>query len=38
MLATRPSDPNSCEIASLSGPPEWASADGLNFINAGLGR
>ena len=31
-------DPNGCEIASLSGPAEWASADGLTLINAALGR
>ena len=31
-------DPNGCEIASLSGPAEWASADGLKLINAALGR
>jgi thiol-disulfide isomerase/thioredoxin len=31
-------DPNGCEIASLSGPAEWASADGLKLITAALGR
>jgi thiol-disulfide isomerase/thioredoxin len=31
-------DPNGCEIASLSGPAEWASADGLKLINAALGQ
>ena len=31
-------DPNGCEIASLSGPAEWASDDGLKFVNAALGR
>jgi thiol-disulfide isomerase/thioredoxin len=31
-------DPNGCEIASLSGPAEWASADGLKLINAALQR
>jgi hypothetical protein len=29
-------DPNGCEIASLSGPAEWASADGLKLLNAAL--
>jgi thiol-disulfide isomerase/thioredoxin len=31
-------DPNGCEIASLAGPAEWASADGLNLVSAALGR
>jgi thiol-disulfide isomerase/thioredoxin len=31
-------DPNGCEIASLSGPAEWASADGLKLIDAALQR
>jgi thiol-disulfide isomerase/thioredoxin len=31
-------DPNGCEIASLSGPAEWASADGLKLIDAVLRR
>ena len=31
-------DPNGCEIASLSGPAEWASADGLKLIDAVLQR
>jgi thiol-disulfide isomerase/thioredoxin len=31
-------DPNGCEIASLSGAAEWASADGLKLIDAALGR
>jgi thiol-disulfide isomerase/thioredoxin len=31
-------DPNGCEIASLSGPAEWASADGLKLVSAALGR
>ena len=29
-------DPNGCEIASLSGPAEWASADGVKLISAAL--
>jgi thiol-disulfide isomerase/thioredoxin len=31
-------DPNGCEIASLAGPAEWASDDGLKFVSAALGR
>jgi thiol-disulfide isomerase/thioredoxin len=31
-------DPNGCEIASLSGPAEWASVDGLKLIDAVLQR
>src|SRR5271169_1073476 len=31
-------DPNGCEIASLSGPAEWASPDGLKLVSAALGR
>jgi hypothetical protein len=31
-------DPNGCEIASLSGPAEWASADGMRLITAALQR
>jgi thiol-disulfide isomerase/thioredoxin len=31
-------DPNGCEIASLSGPAEWASADGLKLVSAVLQR
>jgi hypothetical protein len=31
-------DPSGCEIASLSGPAEWASEDGLKLISAALGR
>jgi thiol-disulfide isomerase/thioredoxin len=31
-------DPNGCEIASLSGPAEWASADGVKLVSAALGR
>jgi thiol-disulfide isomerase/thioredoxin len=31
-------DPNGCEIASLAGPAEWASADGVKLISAALGR
>jgi thiol-disulfide isomerase/thioredoxin len=31
-------DPNGCEIASLSGPAEWASDDGVKLIGAALGR
>ena len=31
-------DPNGCEIASLAGPAEWASPDGLAFVGAALGR
>jgi thiol-disulfide isomerase/thioredoxin len=31
-------DPNGCEIASLSGPAEWASDDGVKLVSASLGR
>jgi hypothetical protein len=31
-------DPAGCEIASLSGPAEWASPDGLKLVSAALGR
>jgi hypothetical protein len=31
-------DPSGCEIASLSGPAEWASEDGLKLVSAALGR
>jgi thiol-disulfide isomerase/thioredoxin len=31
-------DPNGCEIASLSGPAEWASPDGVKLITAALRR
>lgn len=31
-------DPNGCEIASLSGPAEWASNDGVKLVSAALGR
>ena len=31
-------DPNGCEIASLAGPAEWASDDGIKLVNAALGR
>ena len=31
-------DPAGCEIASLAGPAEWASADGLALVGAALGR
>jgi thiol-disulfide isomerase/thioredoxin len=31
-------DPNGCEIASLSGPAEWASPDGVKLIAAALRR
>jgi hypothetical protein len=31
-------DPNGCELASLSGPAEWASDDGLKLVSAALGR
>jgi thiol-disulfide isomerase/thioredoxin len=31
-------DPNGCEIASLAGPAEWASDDGLKLVSAALGR
>ena len=31
-------DPNGCEIASLAGPAEWASDDGINLVNAALRR
>jgi hypothetical protein len=29
-------DPNGCEIASLSGPAEWASDDGVALVSAAL--
>jgi thiol-disulfide isomerase/thioredoxin len=31
-------DPNGCEIASLAGPAEWASADAVKLVTAALGR
>jgi thiol-disulfide isomerase/thioredoxin len=31
-------DPNGCEIASLAGPAEWASDDGVKLVSAALGR
>src|SRR5215471_20331579 len=31
-------DPTGCEIASLSGPAEWASDDGVKLVSAALGR
>jgi thiol-disulfide isomerase/thioredoxin len=31
-------DPNGCEIASLSGPAEWASDDAVKLVSAALGR
>jgi thiol-disulfide isomerase/thioredoxin len=31
-------DPNGCEIASLSGPAEWASPDGVKLVSAALQR
>jgi thiol-disulfide isomerase/thioredoxin len=31
-------DPNGCEIASLAGPAEWASGDGVKLVSAALGR
>ena len=31
-------DPNGCEIASLAGPAEWASEDGVQLVSAALGR
>jgi thiol-disulfide isomerase/thioredoxin len=31
-------DPNGCEIASLAGPAEWASADGVKLVSAALGQ
>jgi thiol-disulfide isomerase/thioredoxin len=30
--------PEGCEIASLAGPAEWASEDGVKLVNAALGR
>ncbi|MBO0752825.1 MAG: TlpA family protein disulfide reductase [Bradyrhizobiaceae bacterium] len=30
--------PDGCEIASLAGPAEWASEDGVKLVNAALGR
>lgn len=31
-------DPNGCELARLSGPAEWGSADAIAFVRAALGR
>lgn len=31
-------DPNGCEIASLAGPAEWASEDGVHLVRAALRR
>ena len=31
-------DPNGCEIASLAGPAEWASPDGVKLVTAALRR
>jgi thiol-disulfide isomerase/thioredoxin len=31
-------DQNGCELASLAGPAEWASDDGLKLVSAALGR
>jgi thiol-disulfide isomerase/thioredoxin len=31
-------DPNGCELASLAGPAEWASDDGVKLVGAALGR
>jgi thiol-disulfide isomerase/thioredoxin len=31
-------DPAGCEIATLAGPAEWASADAIRLVNAALGR
>ncbi len=31
-------DPNGCEIASLAGPAEWASDDGVKLVSAALGQ
>ena len=31
-------DPNGCEIASLAGPAEWASPDGVKLVSAALRR
>jgi thiol-disulfide isomerase/thioredoxin len=31
-------DPNGCEIASLAGPAEWASDDGIRLVSAALRR
>jgi thiol-disulfide isomerase/thioredoxin len=31
-------DPNGCEIASIAGPAEWASDDGVALVRAALGR
>lgn len=31
-------DPNGCEIASLAGPAEWASDDGVKLVSAAIGR
>jgi hypothetical protein len=30
--------PNGCELASLAGPAEWASDDGVKLVGAALGR
>src|SRR6201995_775343 len=31
-------DPNGCEIASLAGPAEWASPDGVKLVTAAMGK
>ena len=31
-------DPRGCRLGRMSGPADWASADGLNLIRAALGR
>jgi thiol-disulfide isomerase/thioredoxin len=31
-------DPNGCEIASIAGPAEWASDDGVKLVSAAVGR
>jgi thiol-disulfide isomerase/thioredoxin len=31
-------DPRGCELATLAGPAEWASADALKLVGAALGR
>jgi thiol-disulfide isomerase/thioredoxin len=31
-------DPNGCELASLAGPAEWASDEGVKLVGAALGR
>jgi thiol-disulfide isomerase/thioredoxin len=31
-------DRNGCEVATLAGPAEWASADAIKLVNAAIGK